>query len=98
MITRKDSSTFVMDNGFISRTMTVDKRGLHTSSLINKQNNFEYVYAIGGEFGFSADDKYLGSFSALIIFCQVAILLTKLSISLLFEDNTLSHFHSIPNL
>ena len=63
MITRQDSSTFVMDNGFISRTMTVDKRGLHTSSLINRQNNFEYVYAIGGEFGFSADDKYLSSFS-----------------------------------
>ena len=66
MISHPDDSTFIMDNGVISRTMTVNKCGLHTSSLINKKKLLEYVYSIGSEFSFTIDDQHLGSYSAVI--------------------------------
>ena len=63
MITHPDDSTFVMDNGFIARTMTINRGGLHTSSLINKTTGFEYVLDIGSEFSFAVDHKPLHSYS-----------------------------------
>ena len=63
MVIHPDSSTFVMDNGLIRRTMTVNSGGLHTASLINKANSFEYVFDVGSEFSFDVDHKTQHSYS-----------------------------------
>ena len=63
MIKRLDDSTFVLDNGLVCRTLTVNENGLHTSSFVNKQSGTQYVYAKECEFSFTANKKSLSSFS-----------------------------------
>ena len=63
MISHPDPETFVLDNGLVSRTLTVNGNGLHTSKFINLKSGVDYVYATGMELSFQFNKERFTNYS-----------------------------------